>query len=84
MSEQTGPAGGASEQDTSAPSPATDPGASTTDSGEDISSRDGKEAGRQDAAPQGGSDRPAGTSTSRDRSSVNPQDPIDPDSPNLQ
>jgi hypothetical protein len=57
-------------------------GQSTTDRGEDIADRDGKEAGRQDTGTQGASERPTGTSTARDVTSVNAQDPIDPESPN--
>ncbi len=42
----------------------------------------GKEAGRSDAGTSG-ADRPAGGSTSRDSTGVNPKDPIDPESPNF-
>ncbi len=57
-------------------------GESTTDRGEDMTDRDGKEAGRQDTGTQGATQRPTGTSTARDVTGVNPQDPIDPNSPN--
>ena len=56
-------------------------GQSTGTRGEDIADRDGKEAGRQDTGTQGASERPTGTSTARDVTSVNPQEPIDPESP---
>lgn len=36
----------------------------------------GSEAGRQDIEPQGRSQRPAGTSTARDATGVDPQDPV--------
>jgi hypothetical protein len=58
-------------------------GESTTSRGEDITERDGKEAGRQDTGVQGETERPTGTSTARDVTGVDPQDPIDPASPNL-
>lgn len=57
-------------------------GQSMTARGEDIADRGGEEAGRQDTGTQGASDRPTGTSTARDITSVNPQDSIDPESPN--
>ncbi|HKO96419.1 MAG TPA: hypothetical protein VJU86_05485 [Pyrinomonadaceae bacterium] len=41
--------------------------------GEDIKDRDGKEAGRDDAG-ESGAGRPAGTSTARDSTSINPDD----------
>jgi hypothetical protein len=62
--------------------PAENAGQSTAARGEDIMDRDGKEAGRQDTGTQGASERPTGTSTARDVTGVNPQDPIDPESPN--
>jgi hypothetical protein len=58
--------------------PAETAGQSTGRRGEDVAERDGKEAGRQDTAPKGASQRPTGTSTGRDVSGVNPQDPIEP------
>jgi hypothetical protein len=58
--------------------PAEDVGQSTSRRGEDISDRDGKEAGRHDTGPQGASQRPTGTSTARDVTSINPQEPIEP------
>jgi hypothetical protein len=61
--------------------PAENAGQSTAARGEDIMDRDGKEAGRQDTGTQGASERPTGTSTARDVTGVNPQDPIDPESP---
>ena len=43
----------------------------------------GPEPGRQDAAPKGSTRRPRGKSTARDTTSIDPQNPIDPESPNL-
>ena len=51
----------------------TDPGESVTRSAEDI---DEDEAGRESTGTKGVSDRPKGTSTARDRTGVDPQDPI--------
>ncbi len=50
--------------------------------GEEIVKDDGKEAGRIDTGTTG-ADRPAGTSTARDSTGVNPSGPIDPNSPTL-
>jgi len=52
--------------------------------GEEILDDEGKEAGRHDKE-QSGNDRPAGGSTARDSTSINPDDrnPINPNSPNL-
>jgi hypothetical protein len=41
------------------------------------------EPGRQDAPPKGPTRRPRGKSTARDTTSIDPQEPIDPRSPNL-
>jgi hypothetical protein len=43
----------------------------------------GAEPGRRDSAPKGPTRRPTGKSTARDTTSIDPQDPIDPRSPNL-
>ncbi|MDQ6931467.1 MAG: hypothetical protein M3126_12460 [Candidatus Eremiobacteraeota bacterium] len=43
----------------------------------------GNEAGRVDTGPKGESERPSGKSTGRDSTGINPEDPIDPESPNL-
>lgn len=43
----------------------------------------GSEPGRTEAAPEGPTRRPRGQSSARDTTSIDPQDPIDPDSPNL-
>lgn len=69
------------EHDTTADSPSHDAG---TGKGEEKSAWEGKEAGREDAGTTH-ADRPAGTSTARDSTSINPEDenPIDPESPNL-
>ena len=52
--------------------------------GEDIIKDEGKEAGRRDERSTGAG-RPAGSSTARDATRVNPEseDPIDPSSPKL-
>lgn len=63
--------------------PPADTGESSTKRGEDVSDDDGKEAGREGAGTQGASERPVGTSDARDSTGIDPQDPIDEDSPNL-
>lgn len=46
--------------------------------GEDMTAEDGKEAGRQDTGTDGtAADRPTGSSTARDSTGVDPQDPIE-------
>ncbi len=52
--------------------------------GEEKSSTEGKEAGRHDTGTTG-ADRPTGTSTARDSTSINPDEagPIDEDMPNM-
>jgi hypothetical protein len=69
------------EQGTGATSPAHMPG---TSKGEEIKKRDGEEAGRTDTGSSG-ADRPAGTRTARDSTSINPDDeePIDPAMPKM-
>ena len=69
------------QHDTTHDAPAHDMG---TGKGEEKSSAEGKEAGRQDHATTH-ADRPAGGSTARDSTSINPDDrnPIDPQSPNM-
>ena len=51
-------------------------GESTTRRGEDIVEQDGQEPGRETSGTKGASDRPYGTSTARDATGVDPQDPI--------
>lgn len=55
-----------------------------TGKGEEKSTTEGKEAGRQEEGGSGAG-RPAGTSTMRDSTSINPEDrePKHPDSPTL-
>ena len=67
------------EHDARSHSPSHDSG---TGKGEEKSSTEGKEAGRHDAG-ETHAERPAGTSTARDSTSINPEneDPIDPNSP---
>lgn len=69
------------DQDTSRDTPTHHPGARK---GEEIIADEGKEAGRHDKE-QSGQDRPAGGSTARDSTRINPDErgPIDPNSPNL-
>lgn len=69
------------EHDSKSKSPSHDWG---TGKGEEKSSMEGKEPGRHDAG-ETHADRPAGTSTARNSTSINPdsEDPIDPDSPNM-
>lgn len=43
----------------------------------------GAEPGRVDRPAKGATRRPRGTSTARDTTGIDPQDPIDPESPNL-
>lgn len=54
---------------------------SGSDRGEEMIKRDGKEPGRYDEDSEEG--RPAGKSTGRDATGVNPKEPIDPNSPTL-
>jgi hypothetical protein len=67
--------------DTTHDSPAHDWG---TGKGEEKSSMEGKEAGRQDEG-ETHADRPAGGSTARDSTTINPdsENPIDPNSPKM-
>ena len=58
-------------------------GDSTTRRGEAIVDKEGKEPGRMDAGTQGPSQRPVGTSTMRDSTGIDPQDPKDEESPTL-
>ncbi|MCI0444430.1 hypothetical protein L0152_14625 [bacterium] len=53
-----------------------------TRKGEEIIQEDGKEPGRRDKG-QTGAGRPAGESDARDSTSINPQNPVDPESPKL-
>ena len=55
--------------------PAKGVGTSESENAEDIAEAE-KEAGRQDTGTSGGSDRPTGSSTARDVTGVDPQDPI--------
>jgi hypothetical protein len=70
-----------SEHDKHSESPAHDWG---TGKGEEKASSEGKEAGRHDHENTH-ADRPAGGSTARDATSINPddRDPIDPNSPKM-
>ncbi len=56
-------------------------GESQTRRGEDMKGDEGKESGREDAGTKGTSERPVGTSTARDVTGVDPQDPIGEDGP---
>lgn len=68
-------------QDTTPDAPAHTPG---TAKGEEKSSTEGKEPGRRDI-DTGDEHRPAGGSTARSSTSINPEDrePIDPMMPNM-
>jgi len=74
MAEQQKPA--ASTQ----PEPSHMPG---TPKGEERKKKEGKQAGRRDTGTSGKSKRPVGKSTGTDSSGVSPQNPVDPQSPNL-
>lgn len=67
--------------DTTPDSPAHDMG---TGKGEQKSTTEGKEHGRHDTGTTH-ADRPAGTSTARDSTGINPDEvsPVDPNSPNM-
>lgn len=56
-----------------------------TGKGEEKSSMEGKEPGRHDHDENTHAERPAGGSTARDSTSINPEnmDPIDPNSPKM-
>lgn len=57
-------------------------GESTTRRGEDVGKQEGTEPGRMPNEGTKGADRPYGSSTPRDSTSVDPQENIDPDMPN--
>ncbi len=61
--------------------PGEDPGESQTRRGEDMQVDDGREAGRKDTGNEGATDRPTGSSTARDSTGIDPQDPIGDDGP---
>ena len=69
------------QHDTSRDAPSHDTG---TGKGEEKVSSDGKESGRHDLGTSH-ADRPAGGSTARDSTGINPDDkePIDPNMPNM-
>jgi hypothetical protein len=58
-----------------------DVGGSPNRSAEDIRDEEGKEPGREDTGTDSETGRPTGTSTARDMTGVDPQDPVttDPD-----
>lgn len=51
-----------------------------TNQAEDIAAHE-DEAGRKDTGTQGPTNRPTGTSTARDYTSIDPNEPLDDDSP---
>lgn len=68
---QVGPTGGANGE--MAPPGV---GESVAHHGENMVEEDGYETGRQDAGTKGATNRPVGTSTNRDATGVDPEDPI--------
>ncbi len=70
-----------SDPDKGTSTPAHTPG---TRKGEEVVGDEGRESGRQEKGASG-ADRPAGTRTARDSTSINPEDvdPIDPRSPKI-
>ncbi len=70
------------DHDTTPDAPAHTPG---TAKGEEKSSTEGKEAGRHEHDDEAQEGRPAGGTTARNSTSINPEemDPIDPNSPNM-
>lgn len=68
-------------QDTTPDAPAHTPG---TSRGEEKIEKEGKEPGRHDTSAEG-TDRPTGTSTARNSTSINAEEegPIDPKMPNM-
>ena len=69
------------EHEAKSKSPSHDSG---TGKGEEKSSTEGKESGRHDTGTSH-ADRPSGSSTARDSTTINPdaEDPIDPNSPTM-
>jgi hypothetical protein len=57
-------------------------GVSTTRRGEDVG-KDEDQPGHHDTGPRGASQRPSGTSSAERATGIDPQEPIDDDSPNL-
>jgi hypothetical protein len=62
------------------PEPVHQPG---TGKGEEKVKKEGKEPGRHETGTQGAANRKAGKTTGRNSTSVNPKNPVDPNSPNL-
>jgi len=58
-------------------------GQSSTRRAEDVARQEGKEPGQYDTGTQGESERPTGESSARSSTGVDPQDPIDEESPTL-
>ncbi|MBA2284895.1 MAG: hypothetical protein H0W02_05395, partial [Ktedonobacteraceae bacterium] len=54
-----------------------------TGKGEEKAKKEGKQPGRQEAGTTGEAKRPAGTSTAKDSTGVNPKEPVDPESPHI-
>ncbi len=61
--------------------PPEDVGTSQTRRGEDVNDDDKKESGRKSTGTKGASERPVGTSTARDVTGIDPQDPIGEEGP---
>ena len=62
------------------PEPVHQPG---TGKGEEKPKDEGKNSGRQESGTTGEANRPAGTSTPKDSTGVNPKGPVDPESPQM-
>jgi hypothetical protein len=58
-------------------------GQSSTRRGEDVAREEGTDAGRYDTGTKGESQRPTGGTTARASTSIDPQEPIDPESPHM-
>ena len=65
------------------PEPTKGVGESTTRRGEDVIKEEGSEEGRHPNQGTKGADRPFGGSDARDATGVDPQEPMDKDSPNI-
>lgn len=58
-------------------------GTSTSRRGEDVADQETPQPGHHDTGPKGASQRPSGTSSAERVTGIDPQEPIDEDSPDL-